>query len=35
MANKLIKRRYNNLLTARNNYFAFGGNNDGLSLIHI
>ena len=31
MANKLIKRRYNNLLTARNNYFAFGGNNDGSS----
>ena len=25
MANKLIKRRYNNLLTARNNYFTNGG----------
>lgn len=25
MANKLIKRRYNNLLTARNNYFGNGG----------
>ena len=25
MANKLIKRRYNNLLTARNNYFDAGG----------
>ena len=25
MANKLIKRRYNNLLTARNNYFGDGG----------
>lgn len=25
MANKLIKRRYNNLLTARNNYFNAGG----------
>lgn len=25
MANKLIKRRYNNLLTARNNYFDDGG----------
>lgn len=25
MANKLIKRRYNNLLTARNNYFDNGG----------
>lgn len=24
MANKLIKRRYNNLLTARNHYFKFG-----------
>lgn len=25
MANKLIKRRYNNLLTARRNYFPYGG----------
>ena len=25
MANKLVKRRYNNLLTARNNYFGNGG----------
>ena len=25
MANKLIKRRYNNLLTARRNYYAYAG----------